>query len=370
MYDLGRGRLAIKYIVFELLPAFVIGLGAFVFILVMFQSFKLSEYIIVHGAKLEMMVKLVFFMTFGYLPILFPIALLFAILMTYGRMSGDSEIVAMKALGLTPIHLLTPALILGVLTTFLSLQTAFRLAPWGHRELDKMIETLAQTRPASAIREGVFAEEFFNLVIYANKVDSKSGSLQQVFIYDERDPKSPLTIIANEGAIINSNTLAGQHAYLRLIKGNMHKSSDEFYTKINFDAYDINLFDPHNVTRGKTSPNAMDLSELKNAMVDTNLTVRERTQSTLEWHRRWSLSLTCMVFAFLGVSLGAVTNRRTARSSSVVISVAVIVVFWTLYVGCESVARAGYLPAAITAWITNACFTAFSIYEFRRVVES
>lgn len=370
MTELSRGRLAIKYIIFELLPVFLVGLSIFIFVLIMIQSFKLSEYIIVHGAKLETMIQLVFYMMLGYLPILFPIAILFAVLFVYGRMSGDSEIVAFKALGLTPLHLTVPVVVVGLAISLLSLQTSFRLAPWGQRNLNNLINVLAQTRPGASIREGVFSQGFFDLVVYANQVDSKSGKLSKIFIFDERDPNSPVTIISKEGQLLNSNSINGQEAYLRLLRGDLHKSSEDSYTKINFDSYNINLFDPHDVKESRTSPNSLNLNELKAAMKNNELGQKLKTNLYLEWHRRWSLSAACLIFAFLGVSLGTVTNKRTARSGSMVICISAIVIYWTIYVAFESFARAGHIPTSVAAWTANICFVAFAMFHFRRIIES
>jgi lipopolysaccharide export system permease protein len=333
----------------------------------MFQSFKLSEYIIVHGAQTETMVRLVFYIILGYIPILFPIALLFAVLMTYGRLSGDSEIVALKALGLTPLHIVTPAIVVGSLVTLLSLQTSFGLAPWGHRRLDELVNRLAQTRPGASIREGVFSEGFFDLVVYANKVDSKKGELHKIFIYDERNANSPMTIIAREGQLLNQNTEAGQQAFLRLIDGDMHRSQDDLYTKIDFRTYDINLFDPHEIKEGRYSPDTMNMHELNTAINSQQATPKERINLQVEWHRRWSLSIACFIFSLLGVGLGTVTNRRAARSGTLVICISAIVIYWTFFVGFESIVRAGHLPASIGSWMTNLIFLTFSIWQYRKI---
>ena len=365
MKDLSRGKLAIKYMTFELLPVFLMGLSVFVFILVMFQSFKLSEYIIIHGAKLSIVAKLVFYLTLGYLPILFPIALLFTVLMVYGRLSGDSEIVAFKSLGLSPIHLLTPVLIVSVSIAILSLQASFRLAPWGQRNFDQLVSLLAQTRPATAIREGVFSEGFFDLVVYANTVDSRSGTLEKIFIFDERNPTSPVTIIAKKGELVNTNSISGQQAFLRLNDGNLHKSSNEFYTKIDFKTYDINLFDAHEIRDREISPDAMNLAELKEALEVNSSNAALKTKLQIEWNRRWAMSATCIVFAVLGFSLGAITNRRTAKSGTLVICISSVVIFWTLLVGLESLVKSNFLPPALGAWGANALFAAYALYRLK-----
>ena len=366
MSELNRGKLALKYILFEILPTFLMGLSIFVFVLVMFQSFKLSEYIIVHGADWDVMFRVILYMTVGYLPILFPIALLFAVLMTYGRLSGDSETVALLSLGLTPTHLLLPSLVVGTFVMFLSLQTSFRLAPWGKRKMDKLVSQVTQAKPGITIREGVFSEGFFDLVVYAKNVDSKAGQLQKVFIYDERDSSSPMTIIAKEGLIFNTRTLNGNQAYLRLLEGNVHRSNEDFYTKINYNTYDINLFDPVEYKESKLSPDGYNFSQLRSALDDKSITGKRKLKLKTEWNRRWALSAACLIFAILGVSLSLSINRRTARSGSMVLCISAVVVYWSLFVMGESMARNEHLHPSLGAWIANVLFAGFAIYQFRK----
>lgn len=161
MFSLIRSRLANKYIFFEMLPSFLMGAFLFLFIILMFQSFRLTEYVIVHGASLQTISKILFYLGISFLPVILPMSLLFAVLLTYGRLSTDSEIVALKALGLNIYHLTLPAVILGSLVTLLSFQTSYHIAPWGNRQMEVLLHKLGQSKPGASFKEGVFSEGFF-----------------------------------------------------------------------------------------------------------------------------------------------------------------------------------------------------------------
>src|SRR5689334_19500940 len=102
--DLTRGRLAIKYILIETLPSFVVGVVIFLFILLMFQALRLTEFVLVHGVSLGTVVQLMTYMSISFLPVILPMSLLFSVLITYGRLSSDAEIIAFKSLGLNMKH--------------------------------------------------------------------------------------------------------------------------------------------------------------------------------------------------------------------------------------------------------------------------
>src|ERR1700722_9180435 len=197
--NLLRAKTALRYIFFEMLPGFFMGVIVFVSIMLLFQALRLTEFILIHGVKVETILRMMMYVSISMLPVILPMSLLFSVLLTYTRLSQDSEIVALKSVGLSMRELAFPALLLAVVGCILSAETSFFLGPWGNRQFEVLIHDLSRQKMGASIKEGVFSEGFFDLVVYANKVDSKIGKLQDVFIYDERDPKAPVTIIAREG---------------------------------------------------------------------------------------------------------------------------------------------------------------------------
>lgn len=367
MQELARGRLAIKYILIEALPSFLIGVVIFVFILLMFQVLRLTEFVLVHGVSISTTMEIMGYLAISFLPMILPMSLLFALLLTYGRLSGDGEVVAMKSLGLNMLHISAPAAILGLITLLVSAQTSFYLAPWGNRQFELRINELGRLKAGATIKEGVFSEGFFDLVVYANEVDSRAGLLSKVFIYDERDPKSPLTIIAKEGRILRAqDPKVGDRAELRLLDGSIHRTTNGAYTKIDFSSYDISLFDPVELSEKGKSLQSMTLNELDVAKKDTKITGKDRSKLEVEYHRRWSLSVACFIFAMIGVGLGTTTNRRLARASGLVLCLLVIVSYWILYVTAEGLARNQVVSAGTALWGINIIFSGFAFWSMRR----
>ncbi|MGZ3748213.1 MAG: LPS export ABC transporter permease LptF [Pseudobdellovibrionaceae bacterium] len=365
MFSLFRGKKAAQYIFFEMLPSFILGLVVFIFIILMFQVLRLTEFALVHGVDIKTIAEIVGYICISLLPALFPMSLLFAILLTYGRLSGDSEIVAMKASGLHMGALTAPAIILALLVGILSAQTSFEIAPWGNRQFEVLFSRLGNTKAAATIKEGTFSEGFFDLVVYANKVDSEKGTLQNVFIYDERDPSAPLTIIAKRGAIVPDPKAPGHNVLLRLEDGDIHRKT-QTHTKIKFDTYDIRLTDPIQENIREKSAQSLTLSELRENLKKKNLSEEDRRTYQTEFHKRWAISVLCLIFALIGVGLGTTTNRRAAKAGGMIMCIGIIIAYWVLYVTFESMARNGQLPPAIAVWIPIILFFGIGFESLRR----
>ncbi|RYZ70049.1 MAG: YjgP/YjgQ family permease, partial [Proteobacteria bacterium] len=266
-------------------------------------------------------------------------------------------IVAFRSIGLGMPSIIAPALILSILIGILSLQTSFHIAPWGNRQFELLVTKLGSEKPATIVKEATFSEGFFDRVVYANKVNSKTGALEHVFVYDESTPDNPVTVIAREGRIIQEKTDLGNAASLRLSDGSIHRTSQGRHTKIDFSTYDVSLLDPAEQQFRSKTPPSLTIEELKARMKMKGLKKDERLSLETEYHKRIALGVACILFALIGVGLGTTTNRRNAKSGGMVMVVALIIVYYVLYVAAEGAARKGQIPPYIAMWFANCLFT-------------
>ncbi len=361
-----RGKKSIQYIFFEMVPSFILGLMVFISIILMFQVLRLTEFALVHGIPMMTIAEIIGYVIISMLPILFPMALLFSVLLTYGRLSQDSEIVAMKAAGLPMSTLLTPALCLALFIGMISAQMSFNIAPWGNRQFEVLYTRLANTKAGVALKGGTFSEGFFNMVVYANEVDSDRGYMKNVFIYDEGSGDVPLTIISKEGQIIPDPEKPGHEVLLRLKNGEIHRQA-QTHTKISFDSYDVRFSEPLKIQERSKSPQSLTLEEVQGRLQE-DLSKDPELKRTLqtEFHKRIAISVLCIVFAMIGVGLGTTTNRRAAKAGGMILCIGLIIFYWILYVAAEGAARGGTLPPALAIWTPNFIFGALGAETLRR----
>ncbi|PWU22318.1 MAG: LPS export ABC transporter permease LptF [Bdellovibrio sp.] len=365
-----KGRKATNYIFFEMWPSLFIGVFIFIFILLMAQALRLTEFVLVHGISVLTILEIVGYLSISFLPAILPMSLLFSVLLTYGRLSQDSEIVALKAVGYSQGSLTLPALLLSALVAFVSAQTSFQLAPWGNRQFEVLITKLGQTKAGASLKEGTFSEGFFDLIVYANKVNSKTGEIEKVFIYDQRSEEAPLTIISKTGQIIQDPQQLGHSILLLLKDGDIHRSGEthgESHTKVKFGTFEVRLTDPvHEESRAK-SPQSFSLDEILEHLARPGLNEEEGRVLRIELHKRWAVSVACLIFGILGVALGTQPNRRSQKGGGFVMSLGVIILYWLLYITLEGMARANQMPAALALWLPNGFFMALALWRLRKM---
>jgi lipopolysaccharide export system permease protein len=365
-------RKATQYIFSEMIPSLVIGVLVFISILLMTQALRLTDFVLIHGVSIGVVFKMMGYMAISFLPALLPMALLFSVIMTYNRFSQDSEIVAFKSSGMSMWTIAWPAFLLSALVAFMSAQTSFQLAPWGNRQFEVLISRVSQSKAGITLREGTFSEGFFDLVVYANKVDSSTGMLEKVFIYDERNEDSPLTIIARNGQLVQNPDRPGQQILLRLENGDIHRKG-ESHTKIRFEKFDIKLWDQVSYSVREKSAQSMSLEEVSEniqrlkTLEQNKKNIKDFRLYLSEYHKRWALAVVCLIFGALGVALGTVTNKRSQKSSGFVLSLIVIILYWIIYVSLEGAARNGTVPVVLALWTPNILFLGFALYRLKKI---
>ncbi len=362
-----RAKLAGIYILSEMLPSFILGNVVFLFILLMFQVLRLSDFVINRGVPITLLLQMVMYLMISFLPACIPISLLFSILLTLGRMSSDSEIVALKAAGLNLWHILLPTVLFSASVAIFSAYISFFAAPWGNRAFELLITRLGNAKAAANLQEGTFAEGFFDLVFYAGKVNSKQGTLKNVFIYDERDGENPIAIIASEGKLLEADPqFPGKGVTVRLINGNIHKSNEKNYAKVDFKTYDISLSNTSADTIREKSPPSLTYDDIVKGIKDKAVVGADRLVLKVELHKRWAIAAACLVFGLLGVGTGTVTNRRAVRASGLVVSLLIMLSYWILFITGDSLAHNGTVPPWIAMWFANVLFSGVGVWTFRR----
>ncbi|OGQ17185.1 MAG: LPS export ABC transporter permease LptF [Deltaproteobacteria bacterium RIFCSPHIGHO2_02_FULL_40_11] len=361
-------KIIFRYILKELFTPFFLGLSVFVFILVMSQMLRLNELVIVHGVGLWTVLKLLFYLLTSFLGISIPIALLFSVLMVFGRLSTDSEITAMRASGFSLFQLLSPVIVFSVIVCAFCLYLTLYLENWGSRSYRQVIFEVGKNKASVGLKEGIFTDDFFGLVMYAQRVNEKDSSLQNVFIYDQREQNRPMSVVSSAGQLISSSELNA--IFLVLQDGSIHSFEKDYESiqKINFDRYTINLtldklFEEDTKERAKW----LSIPELRRRTKEEyekgNLKKARDFES--EFHRKFAVAFVSLIFAIIGVGLG-IKSSRAIKSLSFVYTLLLVGAYWGLYINARNIAISGIIPPWLAMWLPNLLFLVLALYLVRR----
>jgi lipopolysaccharide export system permease protein len=355
-------KITYLYIVKETLPIVLISLLTFTLILLMDKILKLIE-LIISGVSFSKILMLLFFISPSFLIFTIPMAFLLGTLLSFGRLSGDSEITAFKASGVSLYQLFFPISILSICAYLLTTFLVFFGLPWGNQGFMATLYQIAQSKANIEIKERVFNDMFSGLVVYVDKVPIQGKKMEGILIYDERDKEKVHTIFAKEGFLVNNPET--QEVILRLLHGDIHRfeSKTKVYQKMKFDTYDLRLELEKTFAAwgARLKEQEMSVDEIKEKIRKMKTYGLDTTSQEVELHKRYAIPFTCIVFGLIGVPLG-IQPRRSGRSYGFILSIFIIMMYYISLTTSEILAMQKTLPPLLAGWTPNLLFFGLGVY--------
>jgi lipopolysaccharide export system permease protein len=330
-----------------------------------------------------------------------PMAILVAIVMTFGRAAHDNEILALKTSGLSFLSIMrTPFVITVLFTGFLVFFNNYVLPESNHR-----VRNLMRKRPAVRLPEGIFTDDFQGYTIYIGKKDERLSKVYDVTIYDQKDG---ILITAPRGELKSfddANLLR-----FTLYDGELHQLVDSTtYQKTQFDKQVINITmdtELERKERGYRNESELHVDDLRSAIheyeaklteikdeitligkqaiddylsgdmagLDRGIFEIERRNKTLEgtarklsryqvsFYKKFSLAFACVVFVVIGAPLGYLFRR--GGIAGVLTGVLLFSSYYILVIAGEEFADRREFPAFWGMWLPNLLLLGAGIYLF------
>lgn len=302
-----------------------------------------------------------------------PVAFLFGVLVAVGRLSSDSELTAMRALGVSLAQFSLPFLVLSLAVSGATWWLLNEVEPDARQDLRRVAADVAS-------RGALFEPGSFRRLDRAGErllfVDGRDDDdvLTGVVIADRSREGNPFLVVAERGRFRFDPS--DERAHLLLEAGDVHFDSadaaDSNYRRIAFATFDYS-FDLGGVVG--SGPCTMHPSEMKTDRIREVLAhfalhgrnkppecVRVKTAERYEiqLHRRLALPVAPLLFALLGVSLG-IRRTRGARSWGMLLCIGLVFAYYALLSFGTFLAEERTVPAAVGLWLPNVVFGAMAI---------
>jgi LPS export ABC transporter permease LptF/LPS export ABC transporter permease LptG len=304
-----------------------------------------------------------------------PMAVLSGTIIGLGRMGSDSELVAMRAAGVSTWRILGPALALGLIATGATFELNLKEAPRAQQQLKSVGVRTALYKLDSPVEPRTFTTDIPGYVIYVRDGDKDRGQWGRVFIQSQEGNQISL-ITARAGRIDSSpekSELVLQDAMMTRLPA--PEAKEQSYTvdrlaqlRRTFDTGRSGLLAA--MQKSSSDPDQMGWSELRQAIAQS--TGSRQREAGIILHKRLAFSLSPLVFALLGAAL-ALRMRRGSRGFGVLVSLLIMLIYYLLTLGGDQMARAGSLPPIVGGWLATALTLALGIALLgskRRVVGS
>jgi len=348
-------RIIDRYIGRELFTSMGLGLAFFTFVLLTKPLLKLIELVVTKHVPLANVAWLFLYILPPLLVFTTPMALLLAIIATYGRLAADQELTALKAAGCRLYRLSLPAFGVGIVAMAVTAASSIYGVPWAARSFRDLVFVLTRTQATIGLEERVFNDDFHGLILYANRLDDANGVMEGVFVVDTRDEQNPRTITARRGRITpddRQNTVV-----LELQEGSAHvvpEGNPGHYQVSRFQTLKLPLSvsDPRSAGVRERNPDELTIAELLAAVQERGASGEKTADLLVSLHKRFATPAACLVFITLGTPL-AIRIRKSGRGISLGLTVALAFVYYALMVFGHGMGKNGLIPPFWGVWLPN-----------------
>ncbi len=348
---------------------FLIALVLLTFVVFTREFGRIAELLIRRDTQIATVLEAILYLMPSILVFTVPFAFLIGTLIAFSRLTADSEIVAMRAGGVSVLQILTPVLKAAVIVTLLTAAFTLFLLPGANWRLRMLRTDVAITPAYTDIKPRVFFEEFPGLLLYVEDVSLHSSEWEGIFLSDTTDSEEKRIILARKGRIYGNGGETGQDRRLQLhfeqgAVYNIPTLTPEKITISRFDTLDVPVDFPA-ARAGNDKVKRVQDKTLGELMTDVRQgSEDERRESLVELNRRIALPLSPLAFGILAVTLG-IRAPRGGRGYGFILSIIVAFTYYVMFATGSSLSRGGVLPITVGVWGANIFMAGLAVLTLR-----
>ena len=347
-------------------------LAVFVSLLLLGKMLKLRHLLVSLDLSLLDLLTLFVYLTPFFLMLLIPVAGMISTFLTFQRMSGDRELMALRAGGISLSQILPAPSLFLLFCAGLTLLVSLYGVSWGMDRFQHTLLDLAQSKAQLSLRPGVFNQDFPGLVVYARNVDKESGRMSGIFIQDSTHSQDALTIVAPEGQVATDHDQG--KIYFGLKQGRIYRLDQESMDILSFSSYRVSL----NLSRllrdvdvNRDKPRYMSWKELTAISSHPEEWPNKDTvffrSVRVERHKRLALPVACCVLGLVALPLGWIFDELKRQYGALLI-IGVFLAYYAFFSLGISLGQTGMLPPGVAVWAPNALFLAAAGGLFRHAL--
>ncbi len=353
-----------RYLFKEMLPPFFINVSFLLFIFLMTKILDITNYIVNYKIGLLVVLSMLFYTMPFFLQFVIPMSVMIAVLLTFMRMSGDNEIIALKASGVSIYQFFPPVILFCVIGSLVTMHLTIYGIPWGSSSLKALTARVAASSFEIGLKSRTFNDTFKGVMLYVSKIDTGNKELIDIFIEDKRSENMVSTIVSPRGKLFSDPE--NLFFRMRLWDGiiNQVNIKTRSVNSIQFDTYDVRLDIKaimQSSKKRRKSRTEMTLAEMREFMETSREKNTGYYKTLMDYHKKFSVPLASIVLGLLAVPLGfQVTVRK--RSSGLVLGLSFFLVYYILLTAGWGFGESGKYPPFIGMWAPNVIMGAIAVF--------
>ena len=343
-------RLMQRYLAAHFLGPFLLAVSFLTAFLLAFQMFDVISKVVGKGIGVGRLLDLMGNIALSFTSMALPLACFFSAFYVMGRLSEDSEVVAMRSFGLSFRGIFWPLGIIGILISLVGLTLGMSTVPDARRKFTVELRRISSQGILSEIAAGQFYMGIPQTSIFVEKYHGQI--MQGVMIEQQKKSQESQILFAEQGKLVKTPDAS---IHIRLWPGSILKNQNGRWEKISFAEYDFPLVDM-SISSRRERDSLVSWPELWQRHRDHAQPNYQR-RANLEIVNRFKVPVECFMFLLIGFCLGIKKTRGRGRDAGA-IGFIFLASYFALYFGLMSLGKkglihpwiVGLIPLGLTIW--------------------
>jgi lipopolysaccharide export system permease protein len=367
-------RILDRYIGQQVITTGLFAVGVLSLVLVLGNVFKqLLDLLVNHDVPLQFILTFIAYIIPFSLTFTIPWGFLTAVLLIFGRLSAENELIALRSNGISVPRVCVPVFLLSLVCVGICFWINVDVAPKAQEQMRAAVYNMATSNPIALFGSDTIIDQFPGKLIY---VEKKTGAeLEDILMYDLNERGQPMMVVHAKSGELKTD-LSGKQQIILHLRDAQYEQRDSvkpdnlslIHTGITIRENDlaISLTDLYEKNKKKRGPSQMTLTELLKRQVDSNMDLHQRSAIKTEASKRFSFSLASFAFCLIAVPL-AITAHRKETSIGFLFSLIVAFVYFLFVPLVDMVASNPKFHPEMLIWLPNVVFISIGAFLFHRM---
>lgn len=358
-------RILDQYIMKELIGTFIFGIFAFSSVFIGSSTlFRIAQYVTQYGASVQAVIQLFIYSLPGIIVLTFPMSMLLAALLAFGRLSASSEITAMKSGGISFYRIAMPVFVVALFVSIFAILFNEHVVPKANQAYNNIVFYEIQGNTAPKSQEHLVLKEItggeIERLTYARRYDADTTAMYGVSVQEFEKGK----LVRVQNAERAEWTADHWTMYTGILNELSEEGNVQRTLKFTQQILPIKQ-NPKQLVREQKDPDEMTMRELRYQIKALKAQAVSTNKLESELYKRITIPFASFVFALVGVPLGLQPNR-TSSSIGFGLSIIVIFIYYSVMTVFSALGQGGTIPPLIAAWIPNILGTLVGIILIRK----
>jgi LPS export ABC transporter permease LptF len=376
-------KLLDRYVAGEVLGTSAFAVAILSVVLVLGKVFReMLDLLVNHNAPLEFILSFVAYILPFSLTFTIPWAFLTAVLLVFGKMSAENELIALRSSGVSIPRICAPVFLLATVFVGICLWINLEVAPRAQVKMKNAVYNIATSNPMAMFSSDKVIDEFPGRKIYVER--NNGPELHNLLVYELGEEFDPMKVVFARRGLLETDHEHNQ-ILLHLLDARFEQRDDNepqnlLKIKQGITAqettFPISLKELYERNRKRSGFSAMTVAQLQEKIqeettrklsADDSRKLREQQLSAkVEVSKRFSFAMASFAFGLIGVPL-AVTAQRKETSIGFMLSLAVALVYFLCIIFADTVRNKPHLHPEILVWSPNILFVSLGLWLFWRL---